>query len=152
MNREDFKNLLIHNNTSTNLEKNFNLNYTKEYFGIIENNKILGYTYVDLFFDISFAKINQIYINSQNLDYDLIDGLIRTIFHYLHINCLKYSLIIYNDNIEQFLIKNKEINMVNYENLPNEIKIITEKNSYNKYYVCNINKFFKHKCNSINQI
>ncbi len=149
MNREDFKNLLIHN-TSNNLEKEANLNYTNEYFGIIENKKILGYTSINLFFDISFAKINQVYIYPQDLEHNLIDALIRTIFHYLHINSFKYSLIILNQNIEQFLIKNKGIDTVNYKNIPNEIKILTEENSYDKYYVCNINNFFKQKYNNDN--
>lgn len=149
MNREDFKNLLIHN-TSNNLEKEVNLNYINEYFGIIENKKILGYTSINLFFDISFAKINQVYIYPQDLEHDLIDALIRTIFHYLYINSFKYSLIIFNHNIEQFLIKNKGIDTVNYKNIPNKIKILTEENSYDKYYVCNINNFFKQKCNSDN--
>jgi len=140
----EFYDLRTYDKIYSSFEKQCNSN-TKEYFAVINEDKILGHAVAILFPDVLTAQIIEIYVLPQERNQGLGDALLRTVFNYLRINFFAWVIITAHPGLENFLIS-KGLEEIEFQNLTEQITTVLEKNCVDRHYICNTEEFFKKKC------
>ena len=145
INIDELHKLITYDELDISFKKQCDSNNNKEYFAVIDGDKVLGHALVFMFHNISIAQINEIYILPQERKQGLGDGLLRTVFNYLRIHLFNRTIIKNHKELGNFLI-NKGIKEIDFQNLSENIKSILKNDYKDQYYICNIEEFFKRKC------